>query len=125
MSFCTVICCIDGRVQLPVITYLQNRFGVDYVDNVTEAGPVGVLTQLPNSRSAKSIFQRVDLSVNVHSSTGIAIVAHHDCAGNPIPDSDQILQLQTCLETLSKRYPQLEVVGLWLDQNWAVYQYKI
>ena len=47
MSFCTVISCIDGRVQLPVITYLQNRFGVKFVDNVTEAGPVGVLSVFP------------------------------------------------------------------------------
>ncbi|MHC5086790.1 MAG: carbonic anhydrase, partial [Planctomycetota bacterium] len=26
MSFCTAINCMDGRVQLPVIPFLQNRF---------------------------------------------------------------------------------------------------
>ena len=123
MSFGTVICCIDGRIQLPVITYLQNRFEVDYVDNVTEPGPVGVLTQYPDSRAARAILQRVDFSINVHSSSGIAIVAHHDCAGNSIPDSDQMRQLLIGLESLSKRYPQVEVIGLWLDQNWTIQEF--
>ena len=120
MSFCTVINCIDGRIQLPVIAFLQNRFGVAYVDVVTEAGPVAVLALRPESGDAKSIFRRVEISIQAHLSKGIAIVAHHDCAGNPIPDSEQRQQLQTCLELLSKRYPQLEVVGLWLDEYWKV-----
>lgn len=125
MLFCTVINCIDGRVQLPVITYLQNRFGVKYVDVVTEAGPVGVISQQPESEEIISIFRRVELSIESHTSKGIAIVAHHECAGNPIPDTDQISQLQLCLERLSKRYPQLDIVGLWLDQNWEVHEYSI
>ena len=94
MSFCTVISCIDGRIQLPVIDYLQNRFGVDYVDNVTDAGPVGSLSQHPEPDDANSIYRRVAVSSNAHSSLGIAIVADHDCAGNPISDSKQIEQIQ-------------------------------
>jgi len=34
MSYCTVINCMDGRVQLPVIKYLKERFDVDYVDSI-------------------------------------------------------------------------------------------
>ena len=123
MSFCTVISCIDGRVQLPAITYLQNRFGVKYVDNVTEASPVGGLTVFPESEIALSIFRRVELSIQAHASKGIALVAHHDCAGNPISDSEQIQQIQKCLITLSNRYPQLEVIGLWLDKDWTVQEF--
>jgi hypothetical protein len=121
MSFCTVINCIDGRVQLPVIAYLQNRFGVKYVDVVTEAGPVGILSQRTESSDAKSIFRRVEVSILAHFSQVMAVVAHHDCAGNPVSDSEQKQQLRICLEILSQRYPRMEVVGLWLDQNWAVH----
>ena len=39
MSFCTAINCMDGRVQLPVIRFLQERFKVDYVDVISEPGP--------------------------------------------------------------------------------------
>ena len=39
MIFFTTIKCKDGRVQLPVISYLQKRFNVQYVDSITEPGP--------------------------------------------------------------------------------------
>jgi hypothetical protein len=44
MHFCTVINCMDGRVQLPVNKYLQKRFNVAYVDSITEAGPVRIIS---------------------------------------------------------------------------------
>jgi len=125
MLFCTVINCIDGRVQLPVISYLQNRFGVQYVDVVTEAGPVGVISQHPDSGDANSIFRRVEVSIEAHSSQDIAIIAHHDCAGNPVTDSEQRQQLKECLETLAKRYPNMALLGLWLDGNWTIHEYTI
>jgi hypothetical protein len=116
---------MDGRVQMPVINHLQNRYGVDYVDVVTEAGPVGLLSQRPESRDARSVFRRVDVSIEAHSSKQIAIVAHYDCAGNPVPDSEQKQQIYSCLEILAKRYPQMELLGLWLDQDWRIHEYMI
>lgn len=120
MSFCTAISCIDERIHLPVIDYLQNRFGVDYVDKVTEPGPVGILSKNIVSADGASIFKRTEVSGHAHDPVGITIVAHHDCSGNPIPDSEQILQIHNCVATLSKRYPQLQVIGLWIDENWSV-----
>jgi hypothetical protein len=123
MSFCTAISCIDGRIQLPVIDYLQNRFGVDYVDNVTEAGPVGILARDYESKDAVSIYKRIEISIEAHASIGIAIIAHHDCAGNSIPDSEQIQQIYKCLKILSKRFSQIEIVGLWLDKDWTIQEF--
>jgi hypothetical protein len=37
MSFCTAINCMDGRVQLPTITFLKKHFGIEHVDCITEA----------------------------------------------------------------------------------------
>jgi len=125
MSFSTVINCMDGRVQIPVINHLQNRYGVDNVDVVTEAGPVGLLSQHPGSRDAWSVFRRVEVSIEAHSSKQIAIVAHHDCAGNPVPDSEQKQQIYSCLENLARRYPHMELLGLWLDQDLRIHEYII
>ena len=75
MSFCTVINCMDGRVQLPVIEYLKNKFEADFVDTITEAGPVAILAEKKDSELADSILKRVDISVNKHKSVGIAVVA--------------------------------------------------
>ena len=45
MSYCTVINCMDGMVQLPAINYLKERFEVDYVDSITGPGPNLILAQ--------------------------------------------------------------------------------
>ena len=94
------------------------------MDNVTEAGPVGVLIKHLKSRNSESIFERVDKSIRSHASKSIAIVAHHDCAGNSVPDSQQVHQIQKCIEILSNRYPHAEVIGLWLDMKWSVNEYN-
>lgn len=120
MSFYTAINCIDGRVQLPVINYLKARFKVDYIDSVTEPGPVLYLVKKTDSEQTKSIFLRTDISVNNHNSTGIAIIAHHDCAGNPVDDQIQIAQLAPAAGFLASHYPNVDIIGLWVDSNFSV-----
>lgn len=123
MLFAVMICCMDGRVQLPVIEYLKTRFGVDYLDNITDAGPVGILAREPGSESGKLIFHLVDVSIQNHASKQVAIIAHHDCAGNPIPDDEQQSQLEQCRAMLIERYPGLEVITLWLDDTLKVHEH--
>jgi hypothetical protein len=120
MSFCTVINCMDGRVQLPVFTHLQKRFDVSYVDTVTDAGPVRLLASSPETNAAQSIHRRVQVSIDAHESTQIAVVAHDDCAGNPVEKSRQIEQLRAAVAAVAKRHPNLEVIGLWVDARGVV-----
>lgn len=120
MSFYTAINCMDGRVQLPVIKYLLARFKTEYIDSVTEAGPVLYLAERTGSHQTKSILRRTDISIEKHKSRGIAVVAHHDCAGNPVDDQTQISQLPLAVNFLASHYPNVEIIGLWLDSNWSV-----
>jgi hypothetical protein len=113
---------MDGRVQLPVIKYLSNRFNADYIDSVTEAAPVLYLAERTGSEQAKSILRRTDISIKKHKSTGIAVIAHHDCAGNPVDDQRQISQLTPAVNFLAEHYPNVEITGLWLDSNFQVKQ---
>lgn len=120
MSFYTAINCMDGRVQLPVINYLKARFGVDYIDSVTEAGPVLYLAEKTDSEQTKSIVRRTEISLNRHKSKGIAVVAHYDCAGHPAGEEKQLNQLISAVNSLAGRYPNIEITGLWVDSNWIV-----
>lgn len=122
MSFCTAINCMDGRVQVPVIDYLKHRLLVDYVDMVTEAGPVAVLASDPESERSLSILRRVEISARAHGSSAIAMVAHDECAGNPVSEFEQREQLERCLGLLRERYPYAEVLGLWIDGSWKVHE---
>jgi len=122
MSFCTVINCMDGRTQIPVNEYLRRKFSVKYVDTITEAGPVRILSDKNNSSLAESILKRVDISINKHKSAAVALVAHHDCAGNPVEKDKQTKQLRVAIELLKDNYPDTEILGLWVNSDWNVEQ---
>ena len=120
MSFCTVINCMDGRVQIPVNEFLKRRFGVEYVDTITEAGPNGILAQGTDAARVESILERLRISIEGHGSVGVAVVGHHDCAGNPTPPEQQERDTRAAVEFLKSRCDGLPVAGLWVDQNWVV-----
>ena len=120
MSFCTVINCMDGRIQLPVIKYLQERFNVDYVDSITEPGPNLILTQQTNINIVESIFNRIKISVDHHSSVGIAVAGHYNCAGNPALKREQTIHTLGAVRCIKDKYSDFEVIGLWIDENWKV-----
>ena len=120
MAFCTAVNCIDGRVQLPVIQYLMERFGARYVDSITEPGPVAILGEEQTDPRAKSIMERIRISIEKHNSRGIAIVAHHNCAGNPVSKDTQMRQLKKSISLTRDAFPGIEVIGLWVDEEWKV-----
>lgn len=121
MDFCTVINCIDGRVQLPVINHLQKRFNTKYVDSITEPGPNLILAEQNNSNLVEHILGKLKISIEKHNSVGIAIVGHYDCAGNPAPKEKQIVHIQKAIQFLRRQYEKIEIVGLWVSENLEVH----
>ena len=111
---------MDGRVQLPVIKYLQRRFNVDYVDSITEPGPNLILAKQTNSNIVASIFERLQISVEHHGSVGIAVVGHYDCAGNPSIKEEQTVHTRDAIQHIKRRYNDINIIGLWVDKNWEV-----
>jgi hypothetical protein len=111
---------MDGRVQLPVNKYLQKRFNVEFVDTITEAGPVRIISDKWGSDAAQFIVMKVELSIKMHQSVGIAIVCHHDCAGNPISLTSQLVQLKNSISLLKSHFKNIDTIGLSVDENWQV-----
>ncbi len=125
MGFCTAINCMDGRVQLPVIQYLMDRFHVEYIDSITEAGPVRFFDGQGDPHVFQDILDRIDISVGKHDSHVIALCSHAGCAGNPAPDDVQKTQLAKAVPFLKEKYPDCQVIGLWLDQDgdqWIIHE---
>jgi hypothetical protein len=113
---------MDGRVQLPVIRYLQGRFNVEHVDSVTEPGPNLLLAKKTDEDVVQSILRRIRISVEKHSSVAIALAGHHDCAGNPATQQEQKLHLIAGIEFLRRQYPNTPIIGLWVDEKWEVHE---
>ena len=125
MTFCTTINCMDGRVQLPVITFLQKRFNADLVDSITEPGPNRILSDQTPQDLFASIFNRIRISIEKHRSVGIAVVGHFDCAGNPTDRTEQTIQTQNAVDVIKRHYPNIPIIGLWVDEHWHVHELDI
>ena len=120
--FATVLNCMDGRVQAPALLYLVERFGVDYVDAITEAGMVRYLSDELDSPQCRSTLDSLAISLEAHGSRQIAVVAHDDCTGNPCPADEQMRQVVEATTFVKSQFPRCEVVGLWLDDVGEVHE---
>ncbi len=118
--FATAVNCMDGRTQLPVNEWIRKEYGVDFVDTVTEPGPVKALAEAADGTMAESVRSRVRMSVERHGSKVVAVVAHHDCAGNPLDRSRQLGQLRAAVENVGRWGLPVEVIGLWVGETWQV-----
>lgn len=119
-TFATAINCMDGRVQLPVIEWLKREYQVDYVDTITEPGPNKILAEAKDTTTLDSIKRRLDISINKHHSKLIAIVGHHDCAGNPVSGEMQLRHLADAAKTACAWGYKVPIIRLWVDENWKV-----
>ncbi|MEM4157718.1 MAG: hypothetical protein QXZ28_00630 [Candidatus Methanomethylicaceae archaeon] len=119
-KFGTAINCMDGRVQIPVIEWLKKRYSVDFVDMITEPGPVKLLSNDLEETKIQSIKERVEISVKKHGSKIVAIIAHNDCAGNPVRKEIQLKQMDVAIKKVRSWGLEAEIVGLWVDDRWQV-----
>ncbi|MCX6841399.1 MAG: hypothetical protein NTX53_03820 [candidate division WOR-3 bacterium] len=118
--FATAINCMDGRAQLPVIEWMMREYKVDYVDTITEPGPVRILAQATDAAALESIKRRLSTSVTRHGSSRVAIIAHSDCAGNPVDKETQLRQLRMAAATVLSWGMGVHLDLLWLGDNWQV-----
>ena len=121
MTFCTSIHCMDGRIQEPLIKYLKENYGITYVDTITEPGPCKVLAENKDKVIINSILKRLEISIYNHGSQLIAVSGHYDCAGNSCGEEIQKKQIKKSVEHLKSVVPEMEIIGLWVDQNWKVH----
>lgn len=113
-TFATVINCMDGRTQEAALRFLRPRFGVDWVDSVTEPGPIRILAERGPAAVLENIRTRLRISVESHKSRAIAVVSHEGCEGNPADREIQAIQLRKSLEVVRGWFPSAEVIGLWV-----------
>ena len=113
----TCLNCMDGRVQLPVLTWIKNNYPVDFVDVITEAGMDGVLAK---QEDISEVMRSIKVSVNINKSTRFFVVGHYDCRGNPINEKDHRKEIGAATMRLRSLFPDQEVMGLWVNDKWQV-----
>lgn len=113
----TALNCMDGRVQLPVLTWIKSNYPVDNVDVITEAGMDGVVAR---QEDLSEILRSVRVSVDLNKSSRLFVIGHHDCRGNPVSHEDHRRDIASAAARLRKLLPGLEVTGLWVTDRWNV-----
>lgn len=85
---------------------------------ITEAGMDGYLAD--ERLDINDILKKVEISIDLHKSENIFIVGHYDCAGNPVDDITHKKQIYTAVERIKNIFPDLSVVGMWLNDDFIV-----
>lgn len=118
--FGTALNCIDGRTQIPVIKWMRENLGLDYVDLITEPGMDRVLSQgdwFENQR----LKEKVLISVTAHNSNVVTVVGHYDCAANPVSDREHFRDIAESTYTVKSWGLPVRVIGLWVDEHSQVH----
>jgi len=113
---------MDGRVQLPVLNWIREKYSVDFVDVITAAGMDGILA---SGEDIGGIINSVNISINDNKSTGIFVVGHYDCRGNPVDEKTHRAQIIKAVNRLRSHWPKMEIFGLWVNSGWQVELLKI
>jgi len=118
-TFATAINCEDGRTQIPVWSWLTAHLNVDFIDTITEPGVDKVLA-MGSKAEVESIQRCVLISFNAHHSRVVAIVGHHDCAGNPASKKEHLKHLEKCVRVVQSWNLPIDIITLWVNEDWAV-----
>ena len=116
-KFATSVTCMDGRIQIPLVNWIKENFSVDFVDAITEPG---IDKTIAENLDLDSIKHKINISINAHKSELIVISGHYDCAGNPVSNDEHIAQIKKGVEVISLWNPNVKVIGVWVDDAWAV-----
>ncbi len=120
-SFGTVLNCIDGRTQIPVINWIKENFDVEYVDLITEPGMDKIVSE-GNPFYSSRLKNKISISVKAHKSKIIGLVGHYDCAGNPVDAEVHYRQIEEATNLIKNwNFSVDTIVGLWVDEFWEVH----
>ena len=108
---------MDGRIQIPLGTWIKKNYSVDYVDTITEPG---VDKKIAENADLDSIKKKASISINAHKSGLIVVSGHFDCAGNPVSDDEHKTHIKKGVEIISSWNLGVKVIGVWVDSNWTV-----
>lgn len=114
-KFAACLNCIDGRVQLPVINWIMSNYNVDFVDMLTEPGMDGFLVD--SQSNLKPVIDKLTISLDVHDCKEIFIVAHEDCAANPVDYKTHTKNLRLAVDKIKQFAPDCDVIGIYVFLN--------
>jgi hypothetical protein len=122
--FGTAINCIDGRTQQVVIDHMKQNYDIDGVDMVTFPGADGLFSNEDHTEEIVLIKRAISISIEKHGSRIIAVVGHHDCAGNPVTREHHYMQIRTAIRKVSSWNLHAQIIGLYINDKREIEEVK-
>lgn len=122
--FGTAINCIDGRTQQVVIDHMKQNYNIDGVDMVTFPGADGIFSSAEHSEEIALIRRAVSISIEKHGLKIIAVVGHHDCAGNPGDREYHFTHIRRAIREVSSWSLNAQVIGLYVNDKREIEEVK-
>lgn len=124
-TFFTSVGCMDGRALRPVRKYGKAKFGVLFVDTITEAGLVAkVAKEGVDPKFLDELKAKILISVEKHHSKGIIVHGHEDCAGNPVDEKthkrDILKSVEVIKSMVGSSVPIIAVYVKRQNGDWIV-----
>ena len=120
-KFVTSICCMDGRIQLPVDEWIRKNYSTDYIDTITEPG---VEKRISENIEIEKIKSKAEISIFKHHSGLIVVSGHHNCAGNPVSKEEQIEQIKKSMLYIKFWNMPVKIVGIYVNDKWEIEEIK-
>jgi hypothetical protein len=119
-TFAAAVTCIDGRTHEPVTAWMRERFGVEYVDLLTQPGPDLALC-CAAEETLVHLRDSLAVSADAHRSAVLVIAGHADCAANPVSEAQHRSHVRRATSrALAWAPPGMRVVGVWVDAEGLV-----
>jgi hydrogenase maturation factor len=118
----TVVCCIDGRIQIPVVEFLRNLWNVEWVDVVTEIAPERLLSDGNEEESVRRIHENITASLVQQLEARLAVASHSGCDCNNVPDEEKREMVRASVRILREAHQDASIIGVWVDETGTVSQ---
>jgi carbonic anhydrase len=108
-TFALVLGCMDGRCQEKAVQYAKENLGANFIDTVTEPGIDGILSGSKHPvyaaagevvRAQDFIRRKAMVSAKGHGAKKCLILAHNECAGNPVSHEQHLKDLKKAVATV-------------------------
>jgi hypothetical protein len=118
-EFGCILGCMDGRTKEAAIRFMQEKFGVRWVDMITKPGMDKILAD-PKSHAhhIRDIKYMLSVSVKRHGTKIVGIEAHPHCAGNPVNKQTHVDHLAASIETVESFGLGIKIVPFWVHEDW-------
>jgi 5-(carboxyamino)imidazole ribonucleotide mutase len=118
MVECIVINCMDGYMQIPIVSYSKKHYGILNTYFLTIPKPSFLAPENHDSMLAKELLQHLSVLRLEYRLKTIALVTR-DEKGNETKHA-KLATLKKAVQTLAELHQGIRVVGLWMDSQGAI-----